>query len=143
MADCTPTSERPRRTAQPAQPGRLADLVRQGLRYVPAVARRYRGNGLDIDELIAAGNLGLVEAALRFDPERKVAFITYADWWVRKAIRENRPPPSGTTPTVGPRPWTSWPRRPACLCVKPSRFLPATPTPCPSTSRNTRIPTSR
>jgi RNA polymerase sigma factor (sigma-70 family) len=85
MADCTPASERPRRTTQP---GRLADLVRQGLRYVPTVARRYRGNGLDIDELIAAGNLGLVEAALRFEPERKVAFITYADWWVRKAIRE-------------------------------------------------------
>jgi RNA polymerase sigma factor (sigma-70 family) len=55
---------------------------------VPAVARRYRGNGLDKDELIAAGNLGLVEAALRFDASRKVAFITYADWWVRKAILE-------------------------------------------------------
>jgi RNA polymerase sigma factor (sigma-70 family) len=52
------------------------------------VARRYRGNGLDHDELVAAGNLGLVEAALRFDPTHNVTFITYADWWVRKAILE-------------------------------------------------------
>jgi RNA polymerase sigma factor (sigma-70 family) len=41
-----------------------------------------------MDELIAAGNLGLVEASLRFDPARKVKFITYADWWIRKAILE-------------------------------------------------------
>ena len=85
MADCTPTKERQRSARHP---GRLADLVGQGLEYVPAVARRYRGNGLDADELIAAGNLGLVEAALRFDSSRKVTFITYADWWIRKAILE-------------------------------------------------------
>jgi RNA polymerase primary sigma factor len=52
------------------------------------VARRYVGYGLPLDELIAAGNLGLVEASLRFDPARKVKFITYADWWIRKAILE-------------------------------------------------------
>jgi RNA polymerase sigma factor (sigma-70 family) len=52
------------------------------------VARRYVGCGLDFDELIAAGNLGLVRATLRFDPSRKIKFITYASWWIRKAILE-------------------------------------------------------
>jgi len=54
--------------------------------YVPHVARRYIGCGLPFDELVAAGNLGLVEAALRYQPERNVKFVTYADWWVRKSI---------------------------------------------------------
>jgi RNA polymerase primary sigma factor len=66
----------------------LAVLVRQGVGYVPAVARRYAGTGLDLDELIAAGNLGLVQAALRFDASRNLKFVTYADWWIRKAIVE-------------------------------------------------------
>jgi DNA-directed RNA polymerase sigma subunit (sigma70/sigma32) len=66
----------------------LAGLVRKGAAYVPAVARRYARSGLDRDELIAAGNLGLVQAALRFDPSRNLKFITYANWWIRKAIVE-------------------------------------------------------
>lgn len=66
----------------------MVHLIQEGLRYVPAVARRYLGNGPDLDELIAAGQLGLVQAAIRFDPERKMKFITYADWWIRKAMRE-------------------------------------------------------
>ena len=63
-----------------------ARLIELGLRYVPKVARRYRGIGIDREELIAAGNLGLVEAALRFDESRGVKFVTYADWWIRKSI---------------------------------------------------------
>ena len=63
-----------------------SQLIRMGLRYVPVVARRYSRVGLDLEELIAAGNLGLVEAALRFDGSRGVKFVTYADWWIRKAI---------------------------------------------------------
>jgi RNA polymerase primary sigma factor len=62
--------------------------IRQTLSYVPTIARRYQGRGLAFDELIAAGNLGLVEAALRFDPARKVRFTTYAVWWIRKAMLE-------------------------------------------------------
>ena len=62
--------------------------IHKVLAYVPSVARRYSGCGLDFDELIAAGNLGLVRAALRFDPARKIKFITYASWWIRKAILE-------------------------------------------------------
>ncbi len=50
------------------------------------VARRYAGCGVPFDELIAAGNLGLVEAAIRFDDARGVKFVTYADWWIRKSI---------------------------------------------------------
>ncbi len=66
----------------------MVHLIQEGLRYVPAVARRYLGNGPDLDELIAAGQLGLVQAALRFEPQHKIKFTTYADWWIRKAILE-------------------------------------------------------
>jgi len=86
MPTCESTnSEDPRRP----RPSPVPEWVQQGLRYVPSVARRYLGLGLDLDELIAAGNLGLVEAALRFDPLRKVKFVTYADWWIRKSIMES------------------------------------------------------
>ena len=60
--------------------------VESAIAYVPSVARRYLGCGLPFDELLAAGNLGLVEAGLRFDPGRDVKFVTYADWWIRKTI---------------------------------------------------------
>jgi len=60
--------------------------IHDALAYVPSVARRYLGCGLPFEELLAAGNLGLVEAAIRFDPKRNVKFVTYADWWIRKAI---------------------------------------------------------
>lgn len=60
--------------------------IDEAIGYVPKVARRYRGCGIPFDDLLGAGNLGLVEAALRFDPSRGVKFVTYADWWIRKAI---------------------------------------------------------
>lgn len=60
--------------------------IEGALAYVPAVARRFSGTALTFDELLSAGNLGLVEAALRFDPTRNVKFVTYADWWIRKTI---------------------------------------------------------
>jgi len=65
------------------------------LPYVPAVARRYANAGTELDDLVAAGNLGLVEAGLRFDPQRRVKFVTYADWWIRKAILETLGESSG------------------------------------------------
>ncbi len=80
------------RTGAAGRPEENADdfgrLIHEGLSYVPAVARRYLGNGPDLDELIAAGHLGVMQAAIRFDPSRKLKFITYADWWIRKAIVE-------------------------------------------------------
>lgn len=60
--------------------------IHGALAYVPSVARRYLGCGIPFEDLLAAGNLGLVEAAMRFDPARNVKFVTYADWWIRKAI---------------------------------------------------------
>ena len=56
------------------------------LRDVVAIARRYRGYGQPQSELIAAGNLGLVRALERFDPERGLRFMTYASYWVRAEI---------------------------------------------------------
>lgn len=64
------------------------NYVQESLFYVPTLARRYLNGGLTFDELVAAGNLGLVEAALRFDPSRNVRFTTYANWWIRKSMIE-------------------------------------------------------
>ena len=64
----------------------LRRLVEGNLRFVVSYAKRYRGLGVPFLDLIHEGNLGLMEAARRFESERNVKFITYAVWWVRQAI---------------------------------------------------------
>jgi RNA polymerase primary sigma factor len=64
----------------------LKRLVEANLRFVVSYAKRFRGLGLSFLDLIHEGNLGLMEAGRRFDPDRNVKFISYAVWWVRQAI---------------------------------------------------------
>lgn len=61
-------------------------LITSNLGFVIMVAGEYRGLGIPFEDLINEGNLGLIEASERYDPARGVRFITYAVWWIRKAI---------------------------------------------------------
>jgi RNA polymerase primary sigma factor len=64
----------------------LNKLVRSNLKFVVNIANLYKGQGLDVNELINEGNMGLIEAAQRFNPDQKIKFISYAVWWVRQNI---------------------------------------------------------
>jgi RNA polymerase primary sigma factor len=75
-----------RRIREGGDQSAVTELVEANLRFVVSYAKRYRGLGVSFLDLIHQGNLGLIEAARRFDPSRNVKFITYAVWWVRESM---------------------------------------------------------
>ena len=64
----------------------LSKLIKSNLKFVVFIAREYQDKGLPLEELISEGNLGLIEAARRFDASRGIKFISYAVWWIRQSI---------------------------------------------------------
>ena len=74
----------------------IQEMVRRNLKYVVTVAKKYRGYGLSLQDLIEEGNIGLIQAAKRFDVSKKVKFITYAVWWIKQAIMHSLAEQSGT-----------------------------------------------
>jgi RNA polymerase sigma-32 factor len=66
----------------------LHELVSAYMRLVVATAARFRNYGLPMGDLVQEGNVGLMQAAARFDPERDVRFSTYATWWIRASIQD-------------------------------------------------------
>ncbi|MDA0653526.1 MAG: RNA polymerase factor sigma-32 [Proteobacteria bacterium] len=66
----------------------MNELVTSHIRLVVKIASGFRGYGLAVSDLIQEGNIGLLEAAKRFDPERDIRFSTYASWWILASVQE-------------------------------------------------------
>ncbi len=84
-----PDVEEERRLARLAQRGDSAAaerLVTANLRFVISYVKKYQGHGLELGELVAIGNEGLLKAVRKFDPDQGVKFISYAVWWIRQAV---------------------------------------------------------
>src|SRR3974390_1043520 len=77
-----------KRWREHGDPDAAQRLVTSHLRLVAKIAMGYRGYGLPLSELISEGNVGMMQAVKRFDPERGFRLSTYAMWWIRAAIQE-------------------------------------------------------
>src|SRR5688500_3557485 len=75
-----------RRYRATGDPEALRRIVESNQHFVIMVARQYQGMGLPLEDLVSEGNLGLLQAASRFDPDKGIKFITYGVWWIRRAI---------------------------------------------------------
>ncbi|MGH7657059.1 MAG: sigma-70 family RNA polymerase sigma factor, partial [Gemmatimonadales bacterium] len=74
------------RLVQAGDEDAVQELARRNLRFVISVARKYQNRGMTLPDLIGEGNLGLMTAVRKFDPDQEVKFISYAVWWIRQAI---------------------------------------------------------
>jgi len=74
------------RDIQKGNGGAVNELVESNLSFVAKVASEYRNLGIPFEDLLNEGNVGLIEAAHRFDADRDTKFISYAIWWIRKSI---------------------------------------------------------
>src|SRR6185503_19927656 len=84
------SAEQERQLGRRIQDGDLAareHLVRANLRLVVSIAKMYADRGLSLQDLIAEGNIGLLKAAEKFDPDAGCRFSTYGSWWIKQAIR--------------------------------------------------------
>lgn len=117
----TPSGEiRVGQASQEGHEGARKTLVEGNLRLVVRIAMEYRDTGVPVEDLVAEGNLGLLEAAKRFDPSRGVRFASYASWWIRKfmidaATRQRRmttaPTARGASGEMAPSTPSEAPRR--------------------------------